>query len=246
MALALPLVGAVMLAAASHASAQDTSTIIGHSVRGEPIEVGCIGSGSRTVLVIGGVHTGAEAITADLALGFALELWGRRIDVPAGLEVCVLPVLNVDGMAMGTHTNANDVDLNRNWPSDDWTSEAWHGSTGGVSGGDEPLSEPETRALYDYLDQLRPDAVIVWHCCGPLVEANEQSHAPEMAQAYARAAGFRYIDEWTLYPVPGDLMDAMERLGVPALDVEMANAEDTDLQDHLAGIAAVMDYLDAQ
>ena len=159
--------------------AGDSTTVIGTSIRGRPIEVACVGSGARMVLVVGAVHVGPfESITSRLALEVTASVWAGELDVPQGIRLCVLPTLNVDGLALGTRTNARGVDLNRNWPAANWIGEAYHPEDGDVSGGRAPLSEPETRALYDYIVGERPVLVVAWHCCGGVVEGNSWAKGP--------------------------------------------------------------------
>lgn len=221
--------------------------MIGHSAEGRPIEVGCTSADERlkTVLVVGGIHTGSEAHSADLALELARSAWTGGVRVPDGVRLCVLPVLNPDGIAGDVHTNARGVDLNRNWPSDDWTSSAWHPETGPVSGGSKPLSEPETRALYEHIRETRPALVLVMHCCGALAEANEQPLAIDVANRYAEAAGYAYLQKWNMYEITGEFIDAMDRLDVPAVDIEMTDRAGLDLAIHRAGVNAALERVAA-
>src|SRR5690606_13313311 len=219
------------------------TTVIGESVRGVPLEVGCVGSGPREVLLVGGMHTGSEIVSTELALAVAERLWTGGIEVPSQLRVCLLPAVNPDGVESGGHRNANDVDLNRNWPAADWRPLAYHPDGGIVSGGRGPLSEPETRALYDYVSETRPAVVIVWHCCAPVVEASASPRAVMLAKRYAAASGHQYIDHWTAYDITGEFIDSMDRLGIPAIDVEIDRPDDIALDRHQAGLVAVLEGL---
>jgi murein peptide amidase A len=214
---------------------------MGTSVQGRAIEVHCFGTGERLALFVGGIHTGHEAVTVELAREMARLAWLGRVPVHEGLRLCIIPELNPDGLALGTRVNANDVDLNRNWPTQDWNPVAFHSEDGEVSGGVRPLSEPETRALYDYVVARRPDVVVVWHCCGAVVEPNP--HGRAFADAYASGADLRVIEQWNLYPITGELLETMRRIGVPAIDVEMTRADDMALADHHAGVLAVLRHL---
>lgn len=206
------------LAAHSGQPAPDeTRQIIGTSVQGRALEAFSIGSGTRVVVLIGGLHAGSEAPTVDLAN--ELRAYYRdeaAASLPPEVKLVVIPAANPDGLVAGTRTNARDVDLNRNWPADDWQTDAFP-----ASGGTAPLSEPETQALYDYLLDLRPEVVVTYHGYAALVEANEQPPAATWAELYAAAAGYEYIEEWSYYPVTGQLIDAMEEEGIPAFDVEL-------------------------
>ncbi len=237
---------AALSAERPHSTDASETFQIGTSVRGRGIEVSCFTSDdpvdADVILIVGAIHTGFEAITFDLALELTADFARGRLVVPDGTIVCVLPSLNPDGIALDVHFNANEVDLNRNWPSADWDTKAWHPATGPVSGGSTPLSEPETEALQGFIELARPAAIIVYHCCGALVEANRQPAAVFMARRYARAAGFAYLDTWNFYDISGEFIDSMDRLRIPAMDVELARSDATDLEDHRAGVRAVLEY----
>lgn len=252
-ALAVALVGLVALTPLGHRALPASpveaaeSVTIGHSVRGRPIEVACTGpafsEADATALLVGGIHTGGEAITSTLAVELASAAWNGNVDVPSGVRLCILPVLNPDGLASDLHTNANQVDLNRNWPAADWTPDAYHPETGPVSGGNAPLSEPETRALFDYLSHERPSIVLVLHCCGSLVEANSQPLAERLAHRYADTAEYDYLPKWNFYEITGEFIRGMERMRLPAFDIEMTSPNDTDLDRHAAALEAVLHEL---
>jgi protein MpaA len=81
----------------------------------------------------------------------------------------VLPLLNPDGLKAKTRYNADKVDLNRNFPSKDWDSEAlkyWEKSTKKDPRrfpGKTAASEPETRCLMRHIDEFKPDFIISVH-----------------------------------------------------------------------------------
>lgn len=220
-----------------------SSAEIGRSVEGRPIEVGCLGTGADTVLVVGGLHMGPEAHSSELVVELARRAWAGELRIPAATQLCLIPALNPDGLVRGTRTNARGVDLNRNWPSLNWNADAYHPEGGAVSGGSEPLSEPETRALWDYILQSRPDAVLVMHCCGAVVEANDSPGAWELAGAYSQGSAMQHIAEWTAYPVTGQFIDAMDRVGIAAFDVEMRELEKIDAEAHHEGLERLLGTL---
>ncbi len=116
------------------------------------------------VLVLGLIH-GDEPISGRLAFE-----WIKRLE---GIEPRnswrILPVVNPDGLALKTRTNANKVDLNRNFPTKDWTQEAlkyWKALAHGEPRrypGDQAASEPETKCVREHLKDFKPDFIVSVH-----------------------------------------------------------------------------------
>ncbi|MBX3032995.1 MAG: DUF2817 domain-containing protein [Bdellovibrionaceae bacterium] len=81
----------------------------------------------------------------------------------------VVPVLNPDGVKRKTRTNANKIDLNRNFPTKDWDEMAqklWKAHTSsnprrfpGQSGG----SEPEVKCALKHIEDFAPDFIVSIH-----------------------------------------------------------------------------------
>lgn len=118
---------------------------LGRSVEGRPIWGLRLGHGARARWRVLGAHHGDEASSVDLALATAVALVERSADDPAVAEllerdeVWVVPIVNPDGVAANTRTNALGVDLNRNY-GEQWREAEW-------ASGASAFSEPETRAV---------------------------------------------------------------------------------------------------
>jgi hypothetical protein len=123
-----------------------TTAAVGTSVAGREITalVRAVASPRHTVLVIGGLH-GNEPVTPPTVRGLV------EAAIPDDVAVWLVPEANPDGVAAGTRWNDNGVDLNRNF--------SWGWSE--VDGGPAPISEPETQALTELIDRLRP-TIVVW------------------------------------------------------------------------------------
>jgi hypothetical protein len=87
---------------------------------------------------------------------------------------------NPDGTVAATRENRNGIDLNRNWPTEDFVAGPVHG--------DEPLSEPESIALAADFEAFEPDVILALHSTwdGPFV--NYDGPAVGLAEAFAAAA----------------------------------------------------------
>src|SRR5439155_22495725 len=103
------------LVGATPAFAEPRSAVVGTSQGGAPLVLYELGAGPKRVLIVGGQHGGPEANTVELVNGL-LEYFDANLDqVPAGIELDVLPVANPDGLAAGSRQFASGVDPNGNW-----------------------------------------------------------------------------------------------------------------------------------
>ena len=125
----------------------------------------CFGprEGPVDVLLLAAMH--GDETESTVVLSEAL----RRVPENAVKNPVVLAV-NPDGMMRGTRGNARGVDLNRNWPTSNWSSQpVFHRQHGGgeqdirLGTGEAAGSEPETRALLSLVQRLRPKAIISLH-----------------------------------------------------------------------------------
>src|SRR3989344_359760 len=159
-----------------------TRAVIGRSVEGRGIESFTYGNGPTNLAFVGGIHGGYEWNSVLLSYEFMDYLDANPEVIPKNLTVTVIPSLNPDGVFKVTgkegrfeiadvstdqailesgRMNANCVDLNRNFDCK-WKPEAtWRSKT--VSAGNKAFSEPEAKALRDFVSETHPDAVIFWH-----------------------------------------------------------------------------------
>jgi len=201
--------------------------IIGHSIEGRPIELWSDPSGPHGTLIIGGIH-GNEPATIDLV---------REFSPPAGNPVALLPLANPDSFVHRSRYNVHGVDINRN-AGFNWRADSVEPS------GDAPWSEPETRALQEFILTWRPAKIVALHWAlgeidadgvqsTPLAEAMWNSMSDEervpyrlrvtelgrgqrrLQQIYAECPGS--LGQWAGYALiyPDDLQPAMITLELP-------------------------------
>lgn len=173
---------------------------------GRPIEMYSFGAveGGRPVIVMGAIH-GNETASADVSRGLLAELMSdsrAATDGVGGVPVVVIPVANPDGLAAGTRTNANKIDVNRNFPSQNWGQRP-RGRK--FLGGQTPANEPETIALMNTIERLRPRLIITVHSIGDGKHCNNyDGPASAIAEAMSRENGYPAVPTIG-YPTPGSL-----------------------------------------
>lgn len=227
------------------------SVVIGRSVEGRSITARKLGSGDRLVLLVGGMHGGWEANTVTLINQLMTHFDENPDAILPGIALAFIPAANPDGLLHGLapegRFNANGVDLNRNWGCN-WSAQAyWRDQT--VSAGGEPFSEPETRAIADYIQREQPATVLFYHSAAAGVYAGScggEVGSGLMSQLYGQAAGYTYGQAFSAYPVTGTAATWVNSLGIPSADVELQTQTNSEFARNLAGVLAVMEWLAAE
>lgn len=150
---------------------------LGRSVDGRAIVALEVGDpAGLPVLVVGCIHGNEPA-------GIAVA---RRLVAtsPPGIDLWIVPVLNVDGLAARTRGNARGVDLNRNFPY------RWRRLGGVYASGPRPLSEPEARIAYHLILRIHPVLTVWFHQHLDLVWASGGNRAVE--RRFAVVSGLPY------------------------------------------------------
>jgi protein MpaA len=156
-------------------------------------------AGPCRLLIFAAIH-GDEAETTS-ALSKAL----RHLAEPSS-HCAVVLAANPDGLMRGTRGNAHGVDLNRNFPTNDWTDEpVLHRYTleaprdVALSPGGSPGSEPETQALIGLVEELEPEAVVAMHA--PLACIDDPNDS-ELGRWISERSGLPLVPDIG-YPTPG-------------------------------------------
>ena len=156
----------------------------------------------KPILLIGGVH-GDEPEGVELATQTLSWLATTSGDTAHRSKLCpwiVIPCLNIDGDLKRSRVNGRGVDLNRNYPSRDWSA-AYEKDR--YFPGREPGSEPEIQGIVELITATKPRLIIHCHSWQPCVVATG-SRALLDGSRLARASGYELRPEIG-YPTPGSL-----------------------------------------
>ena len=215
---------------------------IGTSSQGRPIYSYVFGGGSKTYLFSGAIH-GNELSSRTTMERFIDDLEAQPGRIPAGVRIVVVPVSNPDGGQIGARNNARGVNLNRNFPTNNWTAntEVSNGRVEKGAGGSTAGSEPETKALMSLTQRYAPRLVVTHHAQGSLVNSNDVGVALSAGRTYARLARYWFIPNSQTTATFGFVMTGtyeswlLER-GTPAILIEL----DTHTGYHYARNSAAM------
>lgn len=204
------------------------ATVYGASVEGAPLHVYLPESGRTELVILAAIH-GDEAETT-VVVSEAL-----RCLPPGELRAAVILCANPDGLLRGTRGNARGVDLNRNFPTSNWTPEpVFYKSRANdardiaLSPGAHPASEPETAALLALLERLQPRSVITLHSA--LACVDDAGSSP-LGRKLADACALPLLHEIG-YPTPGSMGTWASERGLNLATLELEDASLYTLKDH--------------
>lgn len=190
---------------------------LGRSRQDRSIRKLVLGNGPRRVLWVGGIHGDereGRIATAELPRAFR-ELQGAIDKV----TLTIIEDINPDGTAKNTRGNAVGVDLNRNYPADNFAPSAANGRR--------PLDQPEAAALHDLIGAERPHLVIVAHSWRGDHFINFDGPAAAVATRFSTASGYRVQPSDNIAPTPGSLGSWVGKsLGIAILTLEYQRGRD--------------------
>ena len=217
----------VSVALCEKAQLKDSGT---RSVKGQPIFTQDLpGADAKLrVLVVGGIH-GDELSSASLAMHW-LQL---AKEIPADAHWRFIPLLNPDGLLMtpARRTNANGVDLNRNFPTPNWEREAkiyWEQKVKRDPRrwpGPKPLSEPESKFLHDEMERFKPNLIVSIHAPYGVLDFDGPTAPP------ARL-GRLYLDQVGIFPGSLGNYGGVHK-GMPVVTIELPSAFRTPLNSEM-------------
>ncbi|MES2767574.1 MAG: M14 family zinc carboxypeptidase [Bdellovibrionota bacterium] len=188
------------------------SIVFGHTSSGLPIPAFQWDMPYPHVMIIGGVH-GDEVEGVQAAYGL-FEQFQKSYTYK--LKLTLIPTLNLDGVLAKTRQNKRGVDLNRNLPTQDWTSDVLNPR---YYPGPQANSEVENKALTQFIEKEKPRIIYSLHSWHPLLNINGKCR--KEAEAIKNMTGY-VIQEDIGYPTPGCLgtYAGLER-DIPTLTYEI-------------------------
>ena len=141
---------------------------------------------------------------------------------PQKNRLLFIPCLNPDGKELKTRQNANLVDLNRNFPTKNWTLS----EKDDYYGGQNPASEEETKFVIKIIETYHPYAILTIH--NPYKIVNFDGPAQKMAQEFSLLNNYP-LQEDIGYPTPGSFGTycGIERK-IPTITLELPDEEDIE------------------
>ena len=185
------------------------------SVGGRDLNYWVVGEGRETMLVIGGIH-GDERSSAEAAYDLIAHVL-QQPQLVGDRRLVVAPEVNPDGIHANTRRNLRNVDLNRNFPAENWV-----GVGDGARHGPGPraASEPETRFVMMLLERFTPDRIVATHAAAACV--NWDGPAERLARTMSRECGLPAKGSIG-YPTPGSLGSYMGiDQEIPTITFELA------------------------
>jgi len=196
----------------------------GLSSKGLPLELIQPASLRPEILVMGSIH-GDESLTTVL-LSEAL----RSMD-DQSLKVAVILAANPDGILAGTRCNGRGVDLNRNFPSANWSPEpVYYRNRPGdpqniaLSPGAKGGSEPETQAIITLINSLKPRLIVSLH---GFLACIDDPRSSSIAKDMAQRTGMELVPD-VGYATPGSFGSWCDDQQIAIITYELPSSEITE------------------
>ncbi len=222
-------------------------SVVGRSVQGKPITVVFhAGSGEKQqcALILAAMH-GDEPKTVFVADNLSTCLK----EAGSGVEMCdvhIVSVVNPDGYGDRRRTNANRVDLNRNFPTADWEGGR---ARSRYYGGPFAASEPETRAIVTLVQRVKPDFIITLHSITENRQCNNYNgRGRDLAEKLALHNGYPVLGHIG-YSTPGSFgtWAGMEQ-DIPTITLELPShtSRQRDWATNRSALLAAIGLVDEQ
>jgi len=167
--------------------------------------------GDKYIYLLAGVH--GDEVEGVYVLNSLFDHLKRQEDLE--IPIIIIPILNIDGYRSGTRVNSNGVDLNRNCPSQSWSSET---SEEKYFPGRSAGSEPENQFLFKLMDKFAPGIILSFHSWKPIINYNGDCR--DLAIELSKFNQYQALADIG-YPTPGSLGDfGPEKYNSPVITYE--------------------------
>lgn len=192
--------------------------VLTKSILNKDILCAFIGKGQKNVLILSCMH-GDEPQGKYISLRL-LAYFEENYSQLRDKKLIFVPLVNPDGVYLNKRCNANGVDINRNFPTSNWTlSESKNMFFSGTS----PNSEPETQSLVKIINQEKPMLIIALH--QPYKIINYDGPAQKYAEELAKYNKYKVVSDIG-YPTPGSLGTyAGVENNIPTITLELPESE---------------------
>ncbi len=177
--------------------------------------------GKPVTMVLGGFH-GDEPKSVTVATKLMDLLQAGPANKNSG-GWFIVPLVNPDGYARRRRRNANGVDLNRNFPTENWAESSRRSR---MHGGSAEASEPETAAIIQAINSVKPSRIITVHSISGGRHCNNyDGPGKKLASLMSGHNGYP-VTASIGYPTPGSFgtWAGMER-GIPTITLELPSLD---------------------
>ena len=157
------------------------------------------------------------------------------ISLQKNSSLLFIPCLNPDGLKNKKRTNANDIDLNRNFPTKNWRLTKKNEFFGGNS----PASEIETKFLIEVIEEYKPELIVTLHA--PFKVVNYDGPAKDISEKIGKIISYP-VEASIGYPTPGSFGTycGIER-NIPTVTLELD--EKCPIQELVEPVNKIFDLL---
>ena len=155
------------------------SISIGHSQQNRSVQVERFGSGSEAIVLLASIH-GTEVVGTSL-FNHLIDALYDHPDWLNNRTLYLMKLTNPDGVVADVRGNSQNIDINRNFPTNNFGR--------GLFNGDAPLSAAETVVLMDFFVEIQPSRVLTIH--QPLNGIDYDGPAKELAHELSELSNIR-------------------------------------------------------
>tara|TARA_B100000925_G_scaffold228780_1_gene177239 strand:- start:412 stop:1110 length:699 start_codon:yes stop_codon:yes gene_type:complete len=130
-----------------------TSVLVGYSESKRPVYMEKINDSAQSILIIAVIH-GNEWSGYPLLRSFLEEIDSNQ-NLSKNISLLLLPLANPDAYAIDRRNNLNWVDINRNFPADNYGKSRRDGESS--------FSEKESQIIYNIVEKYGVEGIVVFH-----------------------------------------------------------------------------------